>query len=397
MKELLTTSIVSIGILLLLASTVFAVDDARVGASLLRYEPTPAEQGAPVDVWVQLTNTGTQADSVIVKFIPEYPFSLPEGSRGTYDLGTIAAIESKVQKFSVFVDPSAANGDRTIKFEYKFQSANTWTRLEAPISLLTQNPTLVIDAYTTNPGQIVPGQTADLELHLRNAGRSSVKNVDVSIDLTNGKFSTLDSGAKKRIDSIAGGETQLVRFKLASDTSTSINVYSTPVSLSYQDERNKQYNETAKISLVVNAKPELSLTTEATKFADKNQPGTVSVKVVNKGVVNVKYVTVDLLPSADYAILSTSSQLYIGNLDSDDFQTVDYTIKPTSALPRLNLSLHFKDPYNTDFSQQYAVPARILTDGDLGKTSWPTSAIIITVLVLGAIVYAIARYRKKRA
>jgi hypothetical protein len=387
--------IIAIVMLLVLALSVHAAGGSMVKASILRYEPTPAEQGNTVDIWISLNNAGTTAKSVKVKFIPEYPFSLPQGQPIMVDAGSVAQTESKVFKFTVFVDPAAPNGDSNVKFQYSVDGGEL-TQLETPITLQTQNAVLVVDEYQVNPSPIVPGQTADVKLKLRNAGRIAVKNVDVSIDLADGKFSTVGSGALKRIDYIGAGETEEISFKLASDTSTEVKVYNVPVTLSYQDERNKQTSATAKISLVVNAKPELSLTVDSTKFDSKTVPGTVSLKVVNKGVVNLKYVTLRLVQTADYQILSTSNEAYVGNLDSDDFETVDFTIKPLVESPRLSIQLDFKDPYNVDFSQQYDLPLRIITEKDLGKGGFPWGTVVIVLLIIGGVIYWYFRRKKKR-
>ncbi len=387
--------IIAIVMLLVLALSVHAAGGSMVKASILRYQPTPAEQGNTVDIWIELNNAGTTAKNVVVKFVPEYPFSLPQGQQGEVVAGSVAQTESKVVKFTLFVDSNAPNGDSNVKFQYSVDGGQ-WTQLETPVSLQTQNAVIVVDTYEVSPSQIVPGQTVDVKLKLRNAGRIAVKNLDASIDLIDGKFSTIGSGALKRIDYIGAGETEELSFKLASDTSTEVKVYNIPVTLSYQDERNKVLSSTAKISLVVNAKPELSLTVDSTKFDSKKVPGIVSMKVVNKGVVNLKYMTVRLVQTPDYAILSPSNEAYVGNLDSDDFETVDFTIKPLVESPRLSIQLEFKDPYNVDFSQQYDLPLRIITEKDLGKGGFPVGTVVIVLLIIGGIVYWYFKRRKKR-
>ncbi|MBS3125095.1 COG1361 S-layer family protein [Candidatus Woesearchaeota archaeon] len=366
----------------------------EITASILRYDPTPAEQGNTVDVWIQLSNAGTKADRVSIQFVPDYPFSLPEGQIDRIDIGTLAASESKVEKFTVFIDPDAPNGERDITFQYKFSSDNNWAQFEAPITIQTQNAGIVIEDYLVTPTPVVPGQITDVSLRLRNTGKVSVKNVDVGIELEDGTFSTINSGAKKRITSIPTGGDATVLFKLASDTSTEIKLYSIPVSLSFQDERNTQFNETAKVSLIVNAPPELALTVDSTQFTDKTAAGTVSLKVVNKGVTNLKYVTVRLAKTQDYDVLSSSNEAYVGNLDSDDFETVDFTVKPLVSNPRLAVQVEFKDPYNADFSQNYELPLRIITDEDLGKggSVWPI--FLVAVLVIAGIAYWRMRKRK---
>ncbi|MBW3018569.1 hypothetical protein KY329_00080, partial [Candidatus Woesearchaeota archaeon] len=61
-------------LLLLLTLVLLSVNVAarsEVRASVLRYSPTPAEQGNTFEVWIQLANEGTQADNVAVQFVSE--------------------------------------------------------------------------------------------------------------------------------------------------------------------------------------------------------------------------------------------------------------------------------------------------------------------------------------
>jgi len=391
MKKLLI-----LALMLVLCAVGVSAGGAMVTASILRYEPTPAEQGNTVDVWVQLSNAGTKAEMVAIKFQPEYPFSLAPGVQGDVEVGTLAAIENKVVKFTLFIDSNAPNGDRNVKFLYKHGTIDQWAMLEAPITIQTQNAGLMIDSYDVEPSPVIPGQIFNVTLKFRNAGKIAVKNLDVSFDLPEGTFSTIGTGAKKRVDFIPSEETEIVSFQMASDTSTAVKVYNVPVTLSYQDERNKQYTDTAKISLVVNAKPEISLSVDSTKFTTKTSPGTVSLKIVNKGVVNMKYVSVKLVETPDYEVLSSTNEAYVGNLDSDDFETVDFTIKPLVTEPRLKVQMEFKDPYNMDYTESYDLPLRIITAADLGNGGMPWGWIILGLAVVGGVIYWRVRRKKKR-
>ena len=152
--------IIAIVMLLVLALSVSAAGGPMVKAQILRYEPTPAEQGNTADIWISLNNEGTTAKNVKVRFVPEYPFSLPLGQPIMVDAGSVAQTESKVFKFTVFVDPAAPNGDSNVKFQYSVDGGE-WAQLETPVALQTQNAILVVDNYKVNPSPIVPGSTGD--------------------------------------------------------------------------------------------------------------------------------------------------------------------------------------------------------------------------------------------
>lgn len=369
--------------LLVLASSAFALGQPEISASVLRYEPTPAEQGNTVDVWVQLTNRGTAADNVAVRFKPEYPFSLVDGP-AKVDVGILAATEQKVVKFTLFVDPNAPNGEQDVKFEYKYSMQDAWVGLEHPIMVETQDAALVVEAYSVVPSPVIPGQDARLVISLMNAGKIGIKNLDVSLDLADTHFSPIASSTHKRVNYVGPGQLTNVTYVLASGTETEVKLYDIPVKLSFQDERNKRYEESSKIGIRVNAPPEISLVVDGTDFQSKQSPGDVRLKLVNKGVTDIKYVTLTLLPSAEYELLSSSAEAYLGNLDNDDFETAEWKIRPLSQDPRLRVRLEFKDPFNQDFSQEYVLPLRIVTPEELGEGGSSMLWVILVLVAIGA-------------
>ena len=383
--------------MMLILSSVAVMAKPEVGATILRYEPAPAEQGNTFDVWVQLSNEGTTAKNVAVKFVPEYPFSLPGEETGYVNVGELTSTEDYVAKFTIYADVNAPNGDKDIKFWYKYDSEN-WIQLESVVTLQTQNAALIVKDYAVTPDKVVPGQEAEVTMTLKNIGAIGVKNIDVQLDLADiPQFSTLGTGSVQRIQTIAPGREAELKFRLASDTSTEVKLYSIPVQIDYMDNKNKDYSREAKISMIMNAEPEIYLLVDEANFPSKKQPGTVAVQVINKGIADIKYATLRLVPSGHYDILSQSELEYVGNLDNDDFETVEYMIKPNVDEPVLTLELDFKDPYNVDFTRKYSLPVKIYTDAELGKASSPWGTILLVLIIAGAGIYFWRRHKKKKA
>ena len=390
LKKLNVTTWLVLGFaLLIFLPAVLALQGPRLDVSVLRYEPTPTEQGGTVDVWLQIKNRGTEANHLSLKFEKEYPFSLAEGQSENIDVGYLTATEEKVVKFTLTVAPDAPNGEHAAKFWYRFNTdktdtgtASSWILLEAPLLLQTQNVGLVIDSYHVNPTPLLPGQIATIQMALRNAGTMPAKNVDVILDLDEKTFTTVTSGTKKRISYIDAGKSENVSFDIAAATNTEINLYTIPINFVYQDARNSRYNDSAKISVMVNAQPDVSVVVDSTKAQKTTGPATVSLKIVNKGIANLKYVTLRLMPNKDYELLSPSNEAYVGNIDSDDFQTVDFMLNVKAKNPVLNVSLDFRDPYNKRFEQKYTIPFRLLTDQELG-TGGNGFAVVLVILAAG--------------
>ncbi|MBW2986684.1 hypothetical protein KY333_04920, partial [Candidatus Woesearchaeota archaeon] len=87
---------------------------------------------------------------------------------------------------------------------------------------------------------------------------------------------------------------------------------------------------------------------------------------------------------------------YIRNMDSDDFETIEFLIKPKTDSTRLNVVMDFKDPYNKEYSQTYDLPLRIVSTAELGQSSFPWGTTFVVLLVIAGIIYWWYRRRKKK-
>jgi len=70
--------------------------------------------------------------------------------------------------------------------------------------------------------------------------------------------------------------------------------------------------------------------------------GTVSIKFVNKGATDARFLNIILKKSDDYETIS-SDNVYIGDLDSDDYETADFKINVKRLKSsKLNIPVHFE-------------------------------------------------------
>jgi len=371
--------------------------DLRI--SVLKYEPAPATPGNYVDIWLSMSNKGQDISNVVLSITPEYPFSLGTGQEQLVSVGDIPALKDAVVKIRANVELGAPNDIKNLTVQHTYGKGEAWSKFEIPIQIQTQDAGLTIDEYSINPKDVAPGTEAILTMKIKNNGRIAVKNVDISLDLTgeNSKLSTIGSGTKKRILSIPAGESQDVEFDVIADTDALVKVYSVPVAFNYQDERGQKYTDSSSLSILVNDKPNLAMNVESTTIQSIRSVGEVDLKVINKGIVNVKYLTVTLKESPDYNILSTSSETYIGNLDSDDFETISFIIKPKSKITSLKAEAEFRDAYNKPYTVQYSIPLRIITASELGQGPNYFMYIAFLGLIGGGIYWWHKRRNKKRA
>jgi hypothetical protein len=386
--------LVMVAILVVSASA--AKQGPMITADILKYEPSPIEPGDIMEVYVSVTNEGTTSEAFAIEFVPEFPFTLGPGEDEVKTLAALPRGENAIVKFWINVDPKARSEDTDIKFNYKYSSNPIWIQLKGPIAVRTSGAILHIAEYTTVPTTAKPGDLVDIELILRNSGSLDVRNVDITLNLDESKFSTIGSGTSKRIGFISADNTEKVKFTLIADTSTEIKVHSIPVTLKFRDSRGTEYIEDTRFSLVMGAEPELMAVVDSTTISSKGRVGTVTLKVINRGIMDVKYLNMKLVSTDNYQVLSASNEAYIGNLDSDDFETVDFIIKPKKTDVQLRAIVDFKDPYNREYQRQFLLPLRVFSAKELGQAGSSAKFFLVLLILVAIIGYWYYRRRKKK-
>ncbi len=383
--------------LIICATSVFAQYQApqEIAASILKYEPAPAEPGNTVDIWLILDNQGGDLSNVQIRAQPEYPFSIAPGQQETVTIGSIPAGADATVKYRLLVDLDARYGDENVTFYYTYGKGLSWRKLEQEIDVQPQDVSVTISKYAVLPSTIRPGERATISLDLQNNGRLAVQSMDVTLE-PDESFAIVGSGSTKRIPRIAAEGATAVNFTVIADNDATVNVHTFPVKLTYKDERGKSYNQTANIAVIVASEPELSILLERTELTKENRLGTVSFRIVNKGVVDLKYLTATLLPSADYTIISPSAEDYVGNLDSDDFESVEYKVRTSTEAPLFRVAIDYKDPYNKDYRQEISLPLTLLSAKDLGQGGSGMTYFVVLLLLAGAGWYAWRRYKQKQ-
>ena len=96
----------------------YAGSTQSLNASLLYYEPIPAEPGSVIDVFVQVENTGGSSQSVSVAFSDTFPFSIDTETDRIKTTPRIPSQESFLVKYRVRVSPDAEPGTNYIKVQY---------------------------------------------------------------------------------------------------------------------------------------------------------------------------------------------------------------------------------------------------------------------------------------
>lgn len=252
------------------------------------------------------------------------------------------------------------------------------------------NHVLVVENITTEPFEIIPGNSGLLKLSLYNDGTSSAKDVRVELTLPS-EIAFLNDVSEKKISEVNIGNREDVLFNIIPLPKTSEGVYKANLKVQYINNVGEEREDNYSIGIVVKSVPKIFAQVEKSDIYYEKRTGDMSIIFTNNDVANIRFLTVELKDSEDYDILS-SNKKYIGDLDSDDYQSVTFSLKVSNKVSKLSvpLKVYYKDSLNKDYIEDMNIDYLIRTKKELGIKSnnyyfWV--GLIIIVVVIGVYFY----------
>ena len=386
---------------------------SKIMASLASQDPDPVEPGKIVELSFKLDNQGTLANDVLFEIMPEYPFSLLPGEEAVKNVGTLGTSQNTDRtvfvKYKILVDQNAVDGNQEIKIRYKIGAFESWTTIDdLTVKVQSHDAILSVDRITAMPEVTAPGSKTRLSISLKNYASSLLKDVKVTLDL--GKsgdeatpFSPIGSTNEKVISVIDAQASSIIEFSLLADPDAKSKTYKVPMKIQYSDTLNKNYSKTNTIALVVGVEPDISVYIDTSSIYSSGSTGDLSVKIVNKGLTDVKFLNVNLEKGQGYMALSPY-EVYIGNIDSDDYETADFKINVEKTKDKkiiLPLTVDYKDANNHDYIKKVNLELPLYTSSEARKLGLVTGSnkawifLVIAAVIIGFFAYRRWKRRKK--
>ncbi len=407
------TLIVVLGIMVLFAFCVSAVQKTQrpptipsIDVNLISQIPDPAEPGKFVDVRFKFDNNGTVARDVEVEILPEYPFSLYSGD-ALRNIGTLQSRQKGdagvVVKYRLRVDENAIEGDNELKIRFRVDEYAWIEPEEFLIGIQTFDAILAVESIISEDS-IIPGVSSLLKIRIKNMADSLLKDIKVKLNLGGVPLVPIGSTDEKSLYQLDSKESYDIEFNLVAEPDAESGIYKVPLKLEYFDELGKSYLKNLTIGLIIGAKPDLRITLDSTDIYQSQKSGEIVVKIVNKGVTDIKFANVKLSKSDDYRIL-TNNEVYVGNIDSDDYETAEFTIFVGNTKEKkiiLPIFLEYKDANNLDYSNNIKLELPLYDASEakqFGLVQGNNTVgilIIIIIVVIGLFIYNKKRKGKNK-
>jgi hypothetical protein len=310
----------------------------------------------------------------------------------------MAEAKEALLKFRVRVADTAVEGDNYLDFTCKNLDTGQSNTVQFKVSVKAKASTVNIASVSSDPAAIRPGQKATLTVVVESASPNYLRDFKIGLGVGSDTlpFAVVGGTNEKLVSEIAPRQTTAFSFDLMAYPSAASGVYKLPIYIAYSDKLGRAYSINQSSGLVVGSEPDIEVSAESSEVTRPGATGRVVFRVMNRGLVNVKTLRIDLLPSKDYVILSSASQ-FIGSINADDFETAEFRIhaseNATSPLG-LNTRLRFSDTSNAEFST--AAPASLPLFSQVeaiqyGLEKIPDNTLLYAVLAIVAL-YLLYRY-----
>ncbi|MDD5178390.1 MAG: hypothetical protein PHT54_03880 [Candidatus Nanoarchaeia archaeon] len=368
-------------------------------ATVLKYEPYPLRAGDSFEAWLNLKNLGeSTARNVEVYLVDRAPFRIyGQNPITVYEIPRNQEAVFKFEKINV--DSDLVEGDYELQFKvYTNGNKKEFQIVSVPIEIKTMVPIIDIKAKS-DPAYLEQGSTGKVIIELKSLENSVMKEVSVNLLLPS-SFVPIGSTTEKKIQNLKPDETAYLVFELMPLSDAISKAYSIPFTLSFFDESGINHNKSDSFGLLVQKPISYELNLEEADNFVKGKTGKVVLSVSNVGPTEIKYMTMEILPSEEYNVIG-NSKTYLGNLEADDFESGQFTINTRKSKEiKLRVELRYKDGFNKDYSEVKEVPLKVYSNSELkaygldGSTGNPVISLIFTIIVILLVYWTYKAWRE---
>ncbi|MCZ7406201.1 MAG: COG1361 S-layer family protein [Candidatus Methanoperedens sp.] len=361
--------------------------NAELEIVLDQFSPQPVEPGQDLTLSVRLENENSDMENVRLEIVPDSPIKIKNENRRIIDEGRIIKYGAVTETYLLHVDPLAASGTYEIEFRSRWFSNDMSSETNKTFKVLVRGaPQLMISNITINPGRISPKDKFDLTFWVSNEGTGMAREVQVSADMSDLPFVSLDADTKviKRLDP---GETIQLNYPIQVKDKAEISSYSIPIKMDYKDENGENISSKSLAGIRVLGKAELAISDLKIEPQNpvKGDLVTVNMRIENSGTGMAKSVKINL----DAPFEGTKSA-FLGKIKPDDDAPGIFTFYASKDgdIP-LSASIEYEDDLGTRTVNE-SLNLHVYKQNENSMMA----PIVVAVPVIGSIAYYLSRRKK---
>ncbi|MCJ7478910.1 MAG: COG1361 S-layer family protein [Candidatus Nanohaloarchaeota archaeon QJJ-7] len=373
-------------------------NSVNVDMEVIKTEPVPLQTSEYAEVWLRVKNNGSAtAENLELEYTPTFPFSVDPDEKTNWDIDRLLPGQSHHVHLQVRVDENAVHGSNDLKFRWSSGSGDIWIEEKVSVEVRTDDAALAVRSVDF-PEKVGPGTSNPMTLELENLADSQLKNIDISLDLSDLPFAASDT-TQKRVQKLGSGEVSETSFSLQVDESAENGVYRVPVTLEYENEAGTSFTRDLTTGVVVGGDSQLEVGVEERELMEPGNSGIVTLRIVNRGQGLARFVSMELEETQDYEVLS-SPDIYLGNMQPDDYQTASFDLYAERAASSLEMPvrLEYKDASGVQREEVRQVSLELYTQDEMKRfqLSGGDNIILYAVAVLAVLAAAGLYWRRRK-
>lgn len=376
---------------------------AGLNVVLVNQNPDPVEPGNFVYVNVKVSNTGdTPIRDATIRFVENENFQIAQGSDMSKNLGVIPAFSNlagssnaPIAKFKFLVDEDTPQGLNTV--EYVVESSIGTYSYEFDILVEEANPKLQISNFSIDT--IEAGNSQLLNIEFMNKNTVTLKDVQIQLKLdeVENNVLTTKSGSNQKIyPTLRAGELGNVQFELVASPDASSKPYILPITITFEDSMGNVVTQEVLGSVKVYSEPLLRVKIDSQEVYSEGSSGRITLAVANPGTSTIKGTQLEIMPAEGYKIIEGEFQ-YIGDLNPDDFQTMQTQVYVNDMNEKLRVKVNYLDSYNNEQEKIYELDLKNFSTEELASLGVVSSGagsnvmIYIVALILVVVAFFVGR------
>jgi hypothetical protein len=244
--------------------------------------------------------------------------------------------------------------------------------------------------------KVFPGESTGITIEVKNILSDDVEDVSIALNLDNTRFTSVGSSEDSE-EEIEEDDKENFGFTIKAANDITPGDYNIPYTLTYKIlGEDETIERKGSFGVTVGAKTELRYTVDVENPIVGEQ-GQVIFKVINSGLGDIRFVSIRLA-SSGFTLLS-DDEIYVGTVDSDDFETATFDVIFKSENPKVRAIIEYKDFNNEKIIEDVELPLRVYTQEEaleLGIIQKNNTGLYVGVVVALIIIWFIYRAIKKR-
>lgn len=355
--------------------------------------PSTIHPGNEGYIQITVTNVGlTPIDKVSIQLL-SIDSSLTPLTTFPSSLGGLESGKSLYAIFKFSVKSSTPPGFYVVKFLIKACSGGTCKEVVS-YSIVPVETISRIEIKSLEPSSLKIGEEATLNLTLRNKGESEIS--DIIIIWNNPSIIPLGSSNRIIVDSLLPNEEIHLPIKVIVDPNTIPGIYPFNLMMMFTDKTGNQQVLNNTVGIKIEGDIDFIVTLESEENILPNSKGKINVRVANSGTENARFLT--LHSYSKYATIDPKT-IYIGTLDSDDYDTETLTLFLGNIQPGnypLTLQLNFRDSYGNFYSKNYTLEFQVFSPLEVQKKKGTSISTILLIIFLFSTIYLIFKNFRRR-